>query len=382
MRSTGDGSLKGRAVTALTIDSVLPFLLERQLVSTGDIVRGDLEIRDTSRRNRNFRVKRRHSPSYLVKQADPGEVGSAITIATEARYYDLCNGDARFQRVLELLPRRIEFIPERSLLVLELLDGALPLSEYYATLDSGAFPPPIAALLGDALAAIHRAFGDAALGGSPPWVLALHRPVPEMLERLSGAHWQMLRIVQETESIGASLEALAREWRPTTLIHADLKADNILVTPGPEPRVHIVDWELAQPGDAAWDVGALFQDLLLFWIRSIPISPRSTPEKLAGEARFPLAQLLPAFRAFWDAYRRGAGLVGAAGASFLARAVSASGAHLLQRVYEQGGQADALSGRDVMMLQVATHILADPAVASLHVYGIPPMWILGDVGRS
>ncbi len=366
----------------LTVDTVVPFLLGQGLVTSGDVVRGDLEVVDASRRNRNFRVVRRRAPSYLVKQADPGEVGSAITIAAEAGHYDLCSRDSRLDRVLALLPRRIEFLREQSILVLELLDGAVPLAELLRTLDGRPLPPPIAALMGDALAVVHDAFRGEKPGGAPPWVLDVHRPIPEMLARLSGAHWQMLKILQENEGIGHALESLARDWRATTLIHADLKADNLLVTPGEAPRVHIVDWELAQPGDGAWDAGAILQDLLVHWIRSIPISPRSVPEKMAAGARFPLARLHPAFRAFWNAYRRGAGLAGAESASFLARAVSASGAHLIARTYEQCSCADALTGHDVTMLQVASNILADPAAASLRVYGIPPKWILNDVGGS
>ena len=43
----------------LTVDTVVPYLLKRNLVSVAAIVEGDLEVVDAGRRNQNLKVAKR-----------------------------------------------------------------------------------------------------------------------------------------------------------------------------------------------------------------------------------------------------------------------------------------------------------------------------------
>ena len=96
------------------------------------------------------------------------------------------------------------------------------------------------------------------------------------------------------------------EWTAATLVHNDLKGDNILVSivDGQPPRIYIVDWEMIQIGDPAWDVGAILRDLLDYWLMSVPLSRDLTADQMLQGASVPLAKLHPAARGFWQAYRR------------------------------------------------------------------------------
>jgi len=55
--------------SSLTVDTVIPYLIERNLVSVASIVEGDLEVIDAGRRNQNLKIVRRRGPSYLIKPA-------------------------------------------------------------------------------------------------------------------------------------------------------------------------------------------------------------------------------------------------------------------------------------------------------------------------
>ncbi|MEA3055453.1 MAG: hypothetical protein QOD30_885, partial [Actinomycetota bacterium] len=44
---------------------------------------------------------------------------------------------------------------------------------------------------------------------------------------------------------------------PLTLLHGDLRADNLFFTPGPDREVVALDWQIAVTGRAAYDVGYL-----------------------------------------------------------------------------------------------------------------------------
>jgi aminoglycoside phosphotransferase (APT) family kinase protein len=149
------------------------------------------------------------------------------------------------------------------------------------------------------------------LHAAPPWILSAHRPSPEVFSRLSPAHVQLLSLLQKETALVSGLDRLRNEWTPDTLIHNDLKGDNVLVVLDAEggPSVRIVDWELVQLGDAAWDVGAVFRDFLDYWLMSVPLSGDLSPEEMLDAAEIPLARLHPAARAFWSGYCAAAGVV-------------------------------------------------------------------------
>ena len=124
-----------------------------------------------------------------------------------------------------------------------------------------------------------------------------------MLVDLSPASAQVFRIIRSHAAMAAALESLGQQWRLETLIHADIKADNILVgDPRDRPdagddSIWIVDWEFVQHGDPAWDIGSAFHDYLVFWTSSMPLQPELSVQAMIDQARYPLIALRPAIRA-------------------------------------------------------------------------------------
>jgi len=374
----------------LTVDTVVPYLLERNLVSVAAIVEGDLEIIDAGRRNHNLKIVRRHGPSYLIKQPGEGEHSTDTTIRCEAAFYNHCKRAPIAAEVGEVLPNLYCWDEERNLLVLELVDGR-PLWTHYAATSPPEFSCNAAAPLGDALGIFHRAFRErsslsddwAGLPMAPPWILFAHRPTPEMLARLSPANLQVLKLLQKNHTMAASLETLRNEWTPDTLIHNDIKGDNLLVTLRTDERVsvRIIDWELIQIGDAAWDVGTVFRDFLDYWLLSVPLSSDLSPEQMLEGAHVPLAKIHPATRAFWQAYRASASLAPAIAGSFLLRSLRFAAARMAQGAYELSASMHQASNYAVAVLQLAVNILEDPQDASLHLFGIPAPWKKSQYGR-
>ena len=367
----------------LTVDTVVPYLVERDLVSAAAIVGGDLEVIDAGRRNQNLKIIRRHGPSYLIKQPGEGERATDATIRCEATFYRYCQVEARVAEMHGLLPRLHDWHEDRCLLVLALIDGR-PLWAHYAATPAPEFSSDSAGPLGDALGTFHRVFREqslpssewAALPTAPPWILFVHRPTPEIFARLSPANLQVLKLLQGNRSMAASLDALRTEWTADTLIHNDIKGDNILVTTRADEgvRVRIVDWELIQIGDAAWDVGTVFRDFLDYWLLSVPLSGDLTPEQMLEGSHLPLAKLHPPARAFWQAYRSAARMDPHAAGPFLLRSLGFAAARMAQGAYELSSSVPQPSNLAVAMLQLAANILTDPREASLHLFGIPAPW--------
>ncbi|HUJ60089.1 MAG TPA: aminoglycoside phosphotransferase family protein [Kofleriaceae bacterium] len=360
----------------LTVDSVVPYLIERGHLTAADVVERGVEAADLARRNLNLRVALLDgSRGWVVKQPDPADPGTQVTLEREAEFYAACAGGPLRAHV----PARAGYA-DRAL-VLGWIDGADPLRARYA-----AEPEVLAALggaVGRALAAIHdpaiaQGAWFAGLPGGPPWVLDLHRPIPGMLARLSMANMELIRILQRSEPTCRALDALRTSWSPAIVQHGDLKSDNVLVGRSAPWQVAVIDWELVQRGEAAWDVGAILHDVLLAWIQSMPVA-RGAADDYVAKAALPLAATRPFVHGLWDGYSAARpGLP----AGFLARAVACAAGRLLQTAYEATNRVPLIDNHCVALIQLAINLLADPAEAVHGLLGLaaPRARVLAMVG--
>jgi hypothetical protein len=367
----------------LDVDNATAFLLDRGLIDLGSILDGDYVVASAARRNRNLRVQGRGG-GYLLKQpGDPTEGGHA-TLRAEAAFYAYCLAEPRAEPMRDILPRLAYCDPQGPLLALELYADARPLWMAMSAQEAQAPPRQVPRALGRALGTFHRVFrttdgaidpGLGWLARSVPWVMLVHKPGPELLATISQANYQALKILQTHEDLSARLDALRKSWRVETVIHNDIKSDNVLIRPGSGPEAdaveaRIVDWELVQLGDPAWDLAGALQDLLLFWVQSIPMAPELTADQMMAAARYPLAAVQSAFRALWAGYRATAGLPGEGVSALLTRAVAFSAPRLIQSAYEMSYGAPALLPAAVILLQVGSNILHDPELAQVQLYGL------------
>ncbi len=126
--------------------------------------------------------------------------------------------------------------------------------------------------LAAALADLHRVPIAEAYRKYPEWLL--HPPVPTTTlltpyEYACGAGLDFdvyLRVMQQLEP---EFQELHAQWRPDTIVHYDLRDDNILFPrdPGGGCPVRLIDWELAGFGDPCYDVGYLVGQFLVESVR-------------------------------------------------------------------------------------------------------------------
>jgi aminoglycoside phosphotransferase (APT) family kinase protein len=193
---------------------------------------------------------------------------------------------------------------------------------------------------------------------------------------MSPANLELIKLLQKNSRMTTSLDSLRNEWTAETLIHNDIKGDNILVTrrAGGEVDVRIIDWELIQIGDPAWDVGSVFRDFLDYWLLSVPLTGDLNPEEMLERAEIPLRKIHPATRAFWNAYRSSVLMQTDQAGDFLMRALRFAAARMAQGAYEWSSATHEPPNLSVAMLQLAANILEDTREASLHLFGIPIPW--------
>jgi Ser/Thr protein kinase RdoA (MazF antagonist) len=364
----------------LTVDDAHQYLFERGLLPVDVAIDGELTITSAPRKNRNLRVTS-DAGDLLIKQFEESLRNDAF-VAREAIFYRYCAEEPAVAGTWRLLPRLISSAGNETMII-ELLRDAVPLWSYYEKRTAARFPTATAAAVGCALATLHREFSEPAILADErltefrrglPWIMSVHQPSPRVLSGITGANYQALRILQTEENLAKHLDSMRSLWQPSTLIHCDVKLDNVLVDDRDDDAaegttdIHLIDWELAQFGDPAWDVGSALHDFLAWWIYTMP--HENDFETMTRGARFPVDSMQPAIRALWNSYRDERGIPRGEAARFLHRAIVFSAARLIQSAHEVGNNFNSLAAPSVLMLQLAANILGGIDHARESLFGI------------
>jgi hypothetical protein len=373
----------------ITKETIAHYLLGRGLLTFDSVVDGDLMVVEASSRNRNFKVIRSASPGYFVKQVKTFEPQAVETMRYETACYWLAHHDPDFEPLRALMPKFYDSDPARHALVVELLPEGGSLSDYHRQL--GSFPVEVGVQLGRILGTYQREMGRRLRDGAKsnafarrvPWILSLHQLNQNLFGQLSAANTQVLNIVQSYPDFPQTLDRMRERWRFDSLIHGDIKWDNLHVTmdgggaaeggevktdgAAGEMNLRLIDWELADFGDACWDAGAVFQSYLSFWIFSMPAVAGVPAEQLVSSAQFPVEKMQPAIRAFWKTYIETRGLNAEEARDALERSVSYGAARMIQTAYEYMFHAPQITTSALYLLQLSLNILKSPreAIASL-----------------
>lgn len=365
-----------REFTLMKTQEVIPYLLGCKLLGTEAVIEGDLVVFDVSRRNKNFKVITKNGPSYLLKEGM--EQNSKRTLTNEAAVYQRLHTGNQSNEIQQFIPRFFKFDPESNCLVLELLVEAQDLWEYHTK--NSHFSTTLASKMGAGLAALHSVqFNEAEdnifSSDTLPWAFTLHRPELNILRDISSANLELIKIIQRFKVLCDLLDSLRKQWRTESLIHGDIKWDNLIVYQKPgskrKTNIKIIDWEMAGIGDPCWDVGTVFSEYLSCWILSIPVTGETPPEQFPKLAKYPLNRMQPAIRAFWRSYILRMKLDSTAAEQMLLRAVKFGAARLVQTSFEHMYTSVQLTGNIICLLQICLNILQRPEEAIVKLLGIP-----------
>ena len=308
---------------------------------------------------------------YHVKQGiDPD---GARAIAHEAFIYQLLERSCAQSGMLRYLPGFRHFDTQRYILIVDLVENA---EDYFGSRKYPRLSTQLAAQAGRALAILHSArihpeVSANELRSMMPSVFDLHAPSVGFYRRLSLAGLELLRILQRTPQFPDFLDGLRRSWSPCSLIHNDVKADNLIVTrpARAKPRPQLVDWEMSALGDPCWDIGAMFAMHLSLWTAGIPFL--SGDELRLDLSRVPLEAVQPSQRALWGSYTRHYDSGDKRTASErLVTAVKYASARLVHLAFEQTQRSAVVPGQVLYMLQLAVNMALRTEEAIVHLLGL------------
>jgi hypothetical protein len=358
----------------LTVANLVYYLIDRGMLTAEAVVADDLMMIDASRRNRNFKVVGA-SAGLFVKQMRELQPDAALTLRREAACYAFARDDPALGR---LMPRLLAYDERRHVLVTELAPDAESLAEHHQR--RGSFPADLGRRLGEALGGYHA--GAQPILESQAARDLFARQIPVVLSLGRGGHAALGQFAPIGQALSATilqhpefqrlLDALGEEWRRDSLIHGDMKWDNVLVFPAAaeRPDFRIVDWEMADVGDAAWDVGAVFQSFLTAWILSMPLTSGLPPERFVGMAGQPIETLRPVLHAFWRAYGEMRGFTAEESRTQIERCLRFAAARMVWAAVEHRLYASHLDPAMTAMLQVSLNILEAPGRAVAEILNV------------
>jgi hypothetical protein len=356
----------------LTVTNLASYLAGRGLVELDSVVDGDFAVQEAGRRNRNFKVSRGVLPGLFVKQvANTASWEPIVTVHREAAFYKEISSRPPLAPVAKLTPRLVDFNPAHVCLVSELVENGENYNEYHHRI--GAFPEMPAEILGRGMAAYHslppQALADllarGVLPGQVPWILSLNPATLSPLGEMPQIGPMMLAVLPQYPALLHTLLALRYEWVFDSLIHGDMKWDNLVVSEeGDEPQLRVVDWELADIGDAAWDAGAVIAAYIGAWMLMLSASGTSPAEV---PTRF--AEMRQALRAFWTTYAATRGLQAVA-RPYLERCMRFAAARLALTVFEFLYGAPQMTPLLLAMLQTGQGMTSNPGQAASEMLGL------------
>ena len=361
----------------LTASNLAPNLIARGLITAQSVVDGDFTLIEVGRRNRNFKVLSKKAPGLFVKQVKSTAADATATWQREVAFYQLVSSQPAFAAFSGIVPKLVDANAANFSLTVELLPDAENFTEYHARVND--YPTSVAEAIGRGLGGYHsRAASIVSVATAVPlfprqipWILNIVYP-GDPLPQFGALGQQFVSLLQQYPEVLPHLTMVRQEWVYDSLIHGDMKWDNCLVfrrDDGTED-VRVVDWELADVGDAAWDAGSIIASYLTYWLFTIP--PNQTPEQALMESQTRLARLRPGLAAFWRSYTDTRGLHGEVSRRYLRKCVRFGAAKMIQMAFEYVVNFQQVNTNVASMVYIGRNIFQEAERAIQELIGTEP----------
>jgi len=359
----------------LTDESVVHYLLDKQVLTEQQVVDGDIMVVPYHTRNNIFKIfTGTKDMDYFLKQSEAAHEQVYRLSKNEAYVYDMINNSKEYAPVCNHVPAMIHCDSERSILVFEYLSGTTNLHEYY--LATKHFEPELAAQQGTILSSYHMAVpadtDTSHFSKQVPWVLKLVEWDPYGTFPTEPLKAQLVKYVIEYANLKQLIADLRNEWNISCLMHGDIKWANFVINPADEAKkIYLIDWETSDIGDPAWDVGGLLQSYFSVWIFSSSAPAALNPDGTTKpEYLFETDKMQASIVSFWQEYSGNLGLSYEQRKALLIKSAKCAAARLIQTSIEAlYGSVTTVEPYHYRCVQAAHNILSNPEFAVMQLFG-------------
>ena len=317
----------------VNLDNISKYLIKNELLSKQTVVAGTLSVVDMSKKNRNLKVLQNNDSNYLIKQPFEGDVFSSLSVAREGKFYSVIESESSLHNLKKTIPALIKNDVTNNIVITRFIENKGTLNHYDSNSD-----PDYAHYISDfasQIANFHKEsyahVGNSGLSFLPksfPLVLYVVHPIPELFTFFSPYNLELLKTFQQDPDIAQLFSGLRQGWKVQTLIHGDLKLENVLI--GQDGSIKIIDWELISLGDPAWDVANVLHDFIYTGIFSFQFDD----DDFENYFKNFLEYVMPQLSIFCSSYSSSVRLEDLSDVLFFERSLKYTVAKLLQSAFD------------------------------------------------
>ena len=167
---------------------------------------------------------------------------------------------------------------------------------------------------------------------------------------LAPAQLALFESLQADSTLVAALDRMRASWTSANLIHGDFKWGNIA-------GGKLLDWELAQWGDPAWDLGGAVHAVIVEDLLAAELPADEGLERLFGFLGELLTRRHGDHRSFWDTYCADRDLSTADRAALRQRVASHAGLRFIKTAYEWCQSETRVPRRAAAILQLGINMV-------------------------
>ena len=343
-------------------------MMRRGLLDAADIVRGEFTVQQIDRHNRGFIVRRPATRPLYVKQLTTLDRFDIACLEREAHLLRLLTSGGDFGALAPAMPEFVDYDETRYALTVKLLPTTRDL---LSEIDHAReIPLAVARQAGRLVAqfetdngtAVARVLDAKLCEGQPPWILSFHKDQGDGW--LSPANQHLLKMLQSVPKLTTVLDNMHAAWTTDSLMHSDLKWDNILVDHAvgeSGPHCRFIDWEMVNRGDAAWDAATMIQCWWWYWVMSTPPNELSTFNELQQNRMPAFDEHRASLNEFWSGYVEPLSIEAAR--DQLAKCVRLASARLLQTTYELCQSSEKFQQPARILVEMSRQFLLQPETA-------------------
>jgi thiamine kinase-like enzyme len=378
--------------TILDTGNVFEYLANLNYCNVSDKDKSNVTV--IPAKNFNLLITLANGTNLLVKQElhnDQGQTKSEFWLSWRIQL--IAQEFSEFgDKISIFLPNLLYFDPDNSILVVEYLASYHDLYNYYT--QNNQFSINIARSIGQLLASFHsqtfqqleyRQFLDQQLepkAGSKnieklnpaiDIIDRLSRITPSIFQVMPVDCLQFFKLYQRFPSLSQAIFDLGNAISPSCLVHNDLKINNILLDldwQSPTSQIiKLIDWERADWGDPAFDLGCLLGSYLEIWLDGLVISRNLSVNESLQLATTPLELLQPSLFTIVHSYLAEFPAIISVRPDYLDRVIQFAGLSLIQRIEIMIDENRIFDNRGMVILQVAKQLICTPQAAMNTLFG-------------